>query len=62
MKMIVEMKRERETPGTFRFAEVDAAGGPVPAGDVKLQTLYIKKAALRGAPPPERIRVTIEAD
>lgn len=56
-KVIVTFEKERETPGTVRYAEV------VPDDDVaKIRTLYIQKhAAVKELGNPETITVTIEA-
>ena len=55
MNLMLQFVRDKETKGTFRYAE-KAAGGQPP----KINTLYIQKWALPD-PPPERITVTIEA-
>jgi hypothetical protein len=55
-RLVLEFRKAKETKGTFRYEEVEAAGGEVAVG-----SLYIKKAAL-GDQPPERLRVTIEGD
>lgn len=39
---------EKETPGTFRYQEVDAKGKPIPRKDAKVGTIYIPKATLAG--------------
>lgn len=53
-KLVIELVREKETPGTIRFAEQD------PDEDPKVGTLYVKKAASQRLGHPTRIRVTIE--
>jgi hypothetical protein len=54
-KLVIELMREKETPGTVRFQEQD------PDEDPKVGTLYVKKAASKRLGNPTRIRVTIEA-
>src|ERR1035437_5490796 len=54
-KLVIELTREKETPGTVRFQEQD------PDEDPKVGTLYVKKAASKRLGNPTRIRVTIEA-
>jgi hypothetical protein len=54
-KLVIELTREKETPGTIRFQEQD------PDEDPKVGTLYVKKAASKRLGHPTRIRVTIEA-
>jgi hypothetical protein len=54
-KLVIELTREKETPGTVRFQEQD------PDEDPKVGTLYVKKAASKLLGNPTRIRVTIEA-
>jgi hypothetical protein len=51
----LEFSREKETPGTWRYQEVEVAGQEPAVG-----SLYVKKSALDGD-PPARLRVTIEA-
>jgi hypothetical protein len=53
-KLVIELTREKETPGTIRFQEQD------PDEDPKVGTLYVKKAAYKRLGDPTRIRVTIE--
>lgn len=55
MHLELEFRRERETKGTWRYQE-DAA-----EADQVVGALYVRKAAL-GENPPERLRVTIEAE
>jgi hypothetical protein len=52
--IVLEFRREKETKGTFRYEEVEAAGRETAVG-----SLYVKKTAL-GEQPPQRLRVTIE--
>jgi hypothetical protein len=54
-QLVIELTREKETPGTVRFQEQD------PDEDPKVGTLYVKKAASQRLGNPTRIRVTIEA-
>ena len=54
-KLVIELTREKETPGTVRFQEQD------PDEDPKVGMLYVKKAASKRLGHPTRIRVTIEA-
>jgi hypothetical protein len=53
-RIVLEFRKAKETKGTFRYEEVEAAGGEVAVG-----SLYVKKGTL-GEQPPERLRVTIE--
>lgn len=54
-KLTVQFKREKETPGTVRFAEV------VQDGDDKLVgVLYIQKATAAKLGQPEALTVTLE--
>ena len=54
MQLSAQFKLEKETKGTFRYAE-ETAGQPP-----KIGTLYIQKRALP-TPPPNRITITLEA-
>ena len=54
MQISAQFKLEKETKGTFRYAE-ETAGQPP-----KIGTLYVQKWALP-APPPNRITITLEA-
>ena len=54
-RIILEFHKAKETKGTFRYEEVEAAGREMAVG-----SLYVKKSAL-GEQPPERLRVTIES-
>ena len=49
---VVEFITEKETKGTYRFAEEGKA--PI------VGTLYVKKLAFGENEPPKRLRVTIE--
>ena len=53
-RIVLTFRREKETKGTYRYQEVEGAGGETVVG-----SLYVKKAIL-GEEPPERLRVTIE--
>lgn len=46
---------EKETPGCHRYG---LKAGQVPA----IETIYIRKKALGTQPPPDHLKVTIEAD
>ena len=61
MKATIYMVQERETKGTFRYAEVDTNGDLVDQDKVKIGTLYLKKQGITGT-APERLIVTIEGD
>lgn len=50
----VDLVRDKETPGTFRFAEVVADGATPLIG-----TVYLRKSELNGA-TPSAIRVTVQ--
>ena len=52
--IVLTFTKEKDTKGTFRYQEVEGAGGETVVG-----SLYVKKPAL-GDEPPERLRVTIE--
>jgi hypothetical protein len=52
--MELEFSREKETPGTWRYQEVEVKGREPAVG-----SLYLKKSAV-GGDPPTRLRVTIE--
>jgi hypothetical protein len=54
-KLVIELTREKGTPGTIRFQKQDPDEAP------KVGTLYVKKAASKRLGHPTRIRVTIEA-
>ena len=54
MQLSAQFKLEKETKGTFRYAE-ETAGRPP-----KIGTLYVQKRALP-TPPPNRITITLEA-
>ena len=54
MQISAQFKMEKETKGTFRYAE-ETAGQPP-----KIGTLYVQKWALP-EPPPSRIAITLEA-
>ena len=53
MHLSAQFKLEKETKGTFRYAE-ETAGQPP-----KIGTLYVQKWTLP-TPPPNRITVTLE--
>ena len=52
MQLAAQFKLEKETKGTFRYAE-ETAGQPL-----KIDTLYVQKWAL---PTPPLNRITLEA-
>jgi hypothetical protein len=54
--IVVEFTKDRETPGTWRFAEDGDKS------DHLVGTIYVKNAGLKkiGSGKPESIRVTIE--
>lgn len=64
-KLVLEFAYEKETPGTFKYAEADDpetgkyAGGLFDGPGVGTQ--YVKKYAAAALGNPKRIRVTIEA-
>jgi hypothetical protein len=57
MKEVVELIRFKETPGTWRYAELhDGDEKPV------LGNIYLKKSAMADPKnPPNKLRVTVEA-
>jgi hypothetical protein len=55
----VEFKVERETKGTFLYAEVDAHGLKKEMKDSTVGAMYVRKSALNGT-SPKRLKVTIE--
>ncbi len=59
-KIVVQFAMEKTTPGTIRYQEVGTDGAPVKGTDVKVGTLYIKKATL-GDDIPARLQVEITA-
>ncbi len=50
--------KEKETKGTYRFAEIDEDGDIVSLTDSKIGSLYARKSNFSKA--PARIRVTVE--
>jgi len=62
MQIKTQLVFERSTAGTHFYVETDAEGKPVEkygeGGTIK--SMYIRKAAVNGA-PPKRIAVTIES-
>jgi hypothetical protein len=55
-RLVLVFSKEKETKGTYRYQEVEAADR-----DTAVGSLYLKKAAV-GDQPPEQLRVTIEAN
>ena len=53
-RMTLQFRKEKETKGTFRYTEVEGNAGATVVGSI-----YIKKAALGSAAPPEAA-VTVE--
>jgi len=56
---------EKETPGTFRFTEVDAEGVNVQKDDIVIGTLYVRKSAFVGHATPaigSRLLVTLAVE
>lgn len=51
MQIIATFTLERTTPGTVRYKHE--------GGDVGIETIYIRKDALKGDPTPERIQIMI---
>ena len=64
MKHTLTFKLEKETKGALRYQEVEQDGLPVPTdspADLRIVGgLYVRKAALKGEPTPEVLRVTVE--
>jgi hypothetical protein len=54
-RLVLEFRREKETKGTWRYAEQAAEGAEA------VGSIYLRKAVV-GDKPPERLRVTIEAE
>jgi hypothetical protein len=54
--MKIKMQFELETPGAYRYKELDADGKMLPVKDAKIGTLYIRKPYNKS----EFITVTIE--
>lgn len=53
----VEFVKDRETKGTFRYAEEVPDG----AGEAKIGSLYVRRFALSDLGMPEKITVTVSA-
>jgi hypothetical protein len=53
-RIVLVFSKEKETRGTYRYQEVEAADR-----DTTVGSLYLKKTAV-GDQPPARLRVTIE--
>ncbi len=53
-RIVLVFSKEKETKGTYRYQEVEAADR-----DTAVGSLYLKKAVI-GDPPPAQLRVTIE--
>lgn len=59
-KLELIFSREKETKNTIRYQE--ELGEEAPSSrDIAVGSLYVQKEVL-GAPPPKRLRVTIEED
>jgi hypothetical protein len=54
--MKIKMKLEKETPGAYRYAELNEIGDILPVKDAQIGYLYIRKPYAK----PEFITVTIE--
>lgn len=58
----VKLRKDRETPGTFLFKELDADGNVIKTmHDAKIGNLYVRKSAFKGVFPNE-ITVTVTYD
>lgn len=58
----VTMEQEKETPGTWRYAEVSPKTGQrIPRDEVDLGIIYIPKDLLELLDNPKQITVTITA-
>jgi hypothetical protein len=55
-RLVLVFNKEKETKGTYRYQEVEVA-----ERDTAVGSLYLKKGVV-GDPPPEQIRVTVEAN
>jgi hypothetical protein len=53
-KRVILFTQEKETKGTYRYAEVEDGNNPPAIG-----TLYVKKYVL-GTPAPSKLQVTLE--
>jgi hypothetical protein len=54
--LVLIFNKEKETKGTYRYQEVEAADRETAVG-----SLYLKKTVV-GDPPPAQLRVTIEGN
>lgn len=58
---IIRMRLDRETKGALLYQEIDFNGKDL-KGDLDgavLRTIYIRKLALNGSPPPKLIAITL---
>ena len=55
-RLVLVFNKEEETKGTDRYQEAEIADR-----DTAVGSLYLKKAVV-GDPPPQQLRVTIEAN
>lgn len=62
MKIAINFTKINETPGAYRYQEVDAEGTPLTndAEGAQIGALYLRKAKLQGE-APEKLTVTVEA-
>lgn len=61
MKIEVQFKLEKQTPGAVRYMEVDGGGVKRDiAGGASIGILYIRKTAITGD-IPQNLKVTIES-
>jgi len=57
---VIQFKLEKETSGTYRYQEVDAAGDKIEQAWAKVGSLYVRKSAFEyGTKPPATLTVTI---
>lgn len=58
MKFTTTFSKERETKGAVRYMEVDDDGNQLKSDDGTLNSIYIRKAALKGE-SPDMLTVTV---
>jgi hypothetical protein len=56
----VKFKKEKTTPNTYRFGEIDGRGAFVEMNRAQIGSIYIKKSVFGPDIVPERIEVSVE--
>lgn len=56
----VKFKRDKTTPNTYRFAEIDGRGAYIEMQRAQIGSIYIKKSVFGPDIVPERIEVSVE--